>query len=306
MNNVEIMALADKLEADRKAEEDYQSDELEIIPRSELSNYKQSVLDLELQSKELDALGVQALQFTTIRTKDEANAAAAILSQIRSRKKIPGFKIDPFLDIIKRVANHVREIRDNLDAKIKGLDEPLAQKIADFDRREKAAAQKEEDEKNAVRRKEAADKAAADKREADWKAEEERQARQREINAAAKAGDVGKREAAQLKKQADEDADKIMQQNAQKAVVAATDVKDVKVKADIPRGIGLRRVTRWFWRVTDITKIPREKLYPSKQQDGTYDTAKFPAITELVNSEKNKAKAEAACPGIEVWSKETV
>lgn len=280
--------------------------EHELVPQKELSNYAKAVTELAESTEKLDGLAEQAKQYAVIGSKEDFTKAATILSEVRSMKKQGEFKIGPFVDMLNTAVKHVRQYRNDYEAKVKSIDDSLNAQLADWNRREAEAAQKEEDEKNAKLRKEAADRAAEQKRLADKQAEEDRKKKQKEIDAQARAGEIKKREAADLKKKADEEAARTKQANAQQAQVTAADVHEVRVLPDVPKVSGLRKQTYWHWKLSDITKVPREMLYPTKRDDGTYDTAKFPSITQMVSKTKDKRKAESACPGIVVWSDDRV
>lgn len=278
----------------------------ELIPTKDLSNYAQSINELAESTEKLVALGEQAKQFTSIKDKDEYKKAAAVLADVRSIKKHGEQKVGPYLDLLNQAAKHVRQYRTDYEEKVAEIEDFLVPHLAEFNRLEAEAAKKEEDAKNDQLRKEAAEKAAEAKREADKKADEERQRQLRQINTAARSGEIGKREAVNLKKKVEETTEQAKQDNSMQAKETVFNAPQVRVRPDVPHQSGLRKVTNWFWEMVDITQVPREKLYPNKDKDGKYDTAKFPKITELVKETKDKAKAEKACPGIRVWSKDRV
>lgn len=115
---------------------------------------------------------------------------------------------------------------------------------------------------------------------AEARAAEERKAREKEIAKQQREGEIGKREAKALKEQAAAD-----------ERFAASDVPEVKVQAAIPtlQGTASRRV--WKFRIVDANRIPRQFLIADEI-----------SIERMVRDAKDKAKAEAQCPGIEAWS----
>jgi hypothetical protein len=115
---------------------------------------------------------------------------------------------------------------------------------------------------------------------AEARAAEERKAREKEIAAQIRAGEIGKREAKALKEQA-----------AVAEQVAAKDVPEVKVQAAIPTLAGTASRRTWKFRIVDASRIPRNFLMPDET-----------SIGRMVRDAKDKGKAEAECPGIEVWS----
>ena len=72
-------------------------------------------------------------------------------------------------------------------------------------------------------------------------------------------------------------------------------MKDVKVKANIPTLAGTMGRIKWEFRVVDEKTLPYEYLKADEVPIGA-----------MVRRVKDKKKAEALCPGIEVWSKDAV
>jgi len=98
---------------------------------------------------------------------------------------------------------------------------------------------------------------------------EAQKAREKEVAAQLRRGEIGKREAEQLK----------------------LEVPKVTVKPSIPTISGVQSRRRWVFGIADPDKIPRQFLTPDLE-----------AIGRMVRAEKNKALAEKICPGIEVWT----
>jgi hypothetical protein len=118
------------------------------------------------------------------------------------------------------------------------------------------------------------------RKEAERKSEEERRFREREVEKARKAGEIGKREAERLKAQA-----------AEEAKAQAANVPQIEVKPAIPTLQGVASRRQWKFRIVAMNKIPLDFMIPDEQMIG-----------RMVRDAKDKAKAEATCPGIEVWS----
>lgn len=115
---------------------------------------------------------------------------------------------------------------------------------------------------------------------AEERAAEERKAREKEIAQQLRAGEIGKREAKSLKDQAAVD-----------ERMAANDVPEIKVRPAIPTLQGTVSRRNWKFKVVDEAKIPRKYLMVNNS-----------AIGDMVQGTKDKSKAEAECPGIQVWS----
>jgi hypothetical protein len=236
----------------------------------------------------------QAEALVVTNSEDYA-ATLAFLKELRTYKKAVGFEKDPGINSAKTHLDFLREDKAKHIRPLDTIDKVAAQKAAGWKENERLAAAAEERRVNEQRRRDATEKAAADRRAAEAAAEEERKRRQKVIDDARKSGEVGKREANRLAKQVAEQAarDKEAAREAEEA--AAAQVKDVKVKADIPTLAGTMARTNWKFRVVNPDLVPRAYLQPDEV-----------AIGQMVRGKKDKAKSEAECPGIEVWSKDAV
>jgi hypothetical protein len=134
-------------------------------------------------------------------------------------------------------------------------------------------------------------KADAERREAERLAKEQREAREKELEAARKAGEIGKREEARLARQAAEDEAKAKALAAKQAEETVAKAPTVTVQPNIPKVAGVKNQTYWKFRIVDATLVPRMYCIPDES-----------AIGRTVRTVKDKAKAEALIPGIEVYS----
>jgi hypothetical protein len=279
---------------------------VQVIPSGDLSKLQTALTELREEDAKLQELKLEAQAYAVISSKADSEAAAKIVADLRQRKKIGGFKINPFLAIVEQVAVTLRDYRDKHENTCKEIAEPLSRAIVAWDEQERKAALAEQDEINRKRRADAALLAEVERKAREKQAETDRKERQKEIDASRKAGDLTAKGAAKLTQQASEAAERQKEDAAQQAEKTAKDVKLVEVKPDLTKVAGLRRAVTWFFKIVDITKVPREFLYPTRRDDGSYDPAKFPVIGDHVRETKDKGKAEAACPGIVVWSETKV
>ena len=98
---------------------------------------------------------------------------------------------------------------------------------------------------------------------------EAQKAREKEVNAQLRKGEIGKREAEQMK----------------------LEVPRVTVKPSIPTISGVQSRRNWTFEIVNENLIP-ERFW----------TINAKAIGEMVRATKNKEQAEKACPGIRVFS----
>lgn len=108
----------------------------------------------------------------------------------------------------------------------------------------------------------------------------ERTAQEKHIAQQLKKGEIGKRDAENLRGIAK--ADEIFARQA---------VPQVKVAPTIPTVQGVQSRRRWTFKVVDPYKIPRAYLCPAMETIGA-----------MVREKKNAEEAEKTCPGIKVWS----
>ncbi len=162
-------------------------------------------------------------------------------------------------------------------------------KLWEEEERKKAEAEQRREQERA--RIEAARKAADERREQERIAEEERKRRQKEIEEQRKAGELKAAEARRLQKQADEDAVRQKALAAEQEKDAAANVPVIAVKPNITAVAGTASRRNWKFRIVDQNKIPRIYMMPNDVEIG-----------RMVRGTQDKAKAEAQCPGVEVWS----
>ncbi len=134
-------------------------------------------------------------------------------------------------------------------------------------------------------------KAAEERRERECLVEEERKRREKEIDTQRKAGDLKAAEAKKLQKQADEEAVRAKALAADEEKRQSANVPVVEVKANITAVAGTASRRNWKYRIKNPGAIPRAFLMPNEVEIG-----------RMVRDTKDKTKAEAECPGIEVWS----
>ena len=182
----------------------------------------------------------------------------------------------------------LRAQRDKLAGTFGVIVEDADRKRKAWEAEERRKAQLEEDRKNEELRRQQKEKADADLREANRIAAENKEKRVAEINGLLRSGQIGKREAARLLKEAEanEEADKA------NAAAAAEELKNappppVKVKPNIPTVAGVKSQLYWKFEIVDASKLPREFLMADEVKIGQY-----------VRREKEKAQI----PGVRVWN----
>lgn len=230
-----------------------------------------------------------------VKTQEDYAAVATFLVRVRNVKKQIGYLLDPGIQSAQAHANELREGKARYVRQIDDLDALASVPAEKWKREEREAAQREQNRINEERRVEAAQKADADRKAAEALAEADRKKREAEIKAAQKSGDVGKREAERLKKEAADREQRAKEQAARDAEATKQNVQEITVKPSVPTVAGIRGRVNWKFRIVDQSKHPRRFLMPDEA-----------AIGRMVREMKDKTKAEALCPGIEVWSEDAI
>jgi hypothetical protein len=253
---------------------------------------KPEVTELE---KGLAQLQSEARAVVKVSTPQEYASAGSILVAIRNYQKDVKNKLNPFVDIARRAYDAARQEMQKYLNQAQELEIVLTRPMEDFKRREREAAEAEQRRINEERRVEAARLAEEQRKADEARAKEERDKREREIKEAQKAGDLKKREAEKLRKEAEERERQQREQAARDAEAAKNSVQSVTVKPSTPTIAGLRGRVNWKFRIVDANKIPRTYLCPDEQ-----------AIGRMVRETKDKAAAEAKCGGIEVFTEDSI
>jgi regulator of protease activity HflC (stomatin/prohibitin superfamily) len=286
------------------------TDVVEVIPSTELFGLREALSELTREAEKLEDYRARATSLPAELPLTDAEVyatAGLLLNEVRASSDLAPSKINPYKAVAKRVL-------DFLDTRLKAhklcfaaLDAEIASKMAERNRREREAAEREQRRINDEKR-EAAQKRADEQRAADELASEEKYKNSRaEIRKLVASGKLSKSKADKLLQKANATEKAELRQAAADAEQTAKNVDQVKVlpnKVTIP---GQRARAPWQWRMVDITKIPRELLYPSRNAQGHWDPEKFPRIGEMVRDLKDREKAEAAAGGgIEVYQDDRV
>jgi hypothetical protein len=236
--------------------------------------------------------------------KDAATCLEAkkIQKNIRDEMKQRHFILDPFVVQAKANYDDARDERAKWIDPLEKLDETLADKVKTFEREEREAAKREEDRINAENARLAREKAEREQKEREKAAKEQREAKIKEINAALKAGDIGKREAAKMLKEAGADAEAAIQQAAADAEIAKNaPPPKVEVKPNIPTVSGVPSRRNWKFRFAPNGENILLDAFREKMELRTFVQPNEQEIGRMVRDTKDKKLAESRCPGIEVY-----
>jgi hypothetical protein len=218
--------------------------------------------------------------------------ACAIALDGRAQIKGIGFELDPGIAAAKGTLDLLRQQKQKWVDRVTPSVELAAQKAETWKRAEREAAERENHRKQGELAAAARIKAEEEKRVADAVAKLAREAREKELEAQRKAGEIGKRELARLAKQAEEDEAKARELAAKQCEETAAAVPIVRVEAAVPKVAGIKARVNWKFRIVAAHKIPREYLMPDEVRIG-----------QTVRSLK---QAGEVIPGVEAYSEDGI
>jgi hypothetical protein len=234
-------------------------------------------------------------QAIVVHDANEYQQACQVALDCRAYVKDVGFKLDPGINSALVHLNFLRNEKNRFIEPAKQIAEIAAQKAEAWKAEERRKAQVEQDRINEQRRIEAQRKAEEEKRAADAQAKLDREARERELETARKAGDIGKREEARLKKQAEEDEARQRELAAKQAVVTAANIQEVKIIPSVPKVAGIKARVNYKFEIVNPGLVKDGFLKPDEV-----------AIGVKVRGDKDPDKSMLEIGGIRVWSEDGI
>jgi hypothetical protein len=218
-----------------------------------------------------------------------------MLTKLRDYKKDVKQKLEPFVTLAYRSYQDARqEMQKYLNA-AEELDAKIAGPMADFKRQERLAAEAEERRINEERRL-YVEKAAMEQRKLDEAAAlQRRQQEMKRIAAAQKDGDIKKREAERMRKEAEERERLAKEQAARDAEAMKANVQDIKVAPAVPKFATLRGRVNYKFEVLDAGKVTRPFTKPDEV-----------AIGQKERNDKDPEKSMREIGGIRVWTEDSI
>ena len=226
-----------------------------------------------------------------VRDSESYAAACQIAVDGRAYIKRVGFELDPGIQSAKDHLDLLKNQKAKFVDPAKQIVEVAAQKAEHWKAEERRKAEQEQERINAQRRAEAARIAEEQRKRDEATAAEAKRIRDAQIEEARKAGEIGKREAAQLAKEAEEQRLAAQALAAKQAADSVAAVQDVKVKAAVPTVAGIRARVNWKFRIVDASKLPRKYLMPDEV---------------AIGQEVRSSKTETKIPGVEVYSEDSI
>lgn len=246
------------------------------------------------------ATRINALQVTDQTTY---TSALELIKEGRSYLKDVAEKLDPFIRLAKKGWDDARAEKAKWTGPAEAVLSVVETRASRWISEERAAAKKEEERLAAELKRKQAQEAETKRIEDERIAKEALKKRIQDLDFMLANKEINKREYARLLKEAGATAE------AEKAAaeVRAEEAKnapppEVKVAPNIPTLAGTRRLVVPKWRMKNIDAVPRALLYPNDINK----VENFPRITQEVKRLKDRAKVEAAIPGIEYYEDDSI
>jgi len=232
-----------------------------IVPRPNLEGVETAIAKLSIDTEKLvplkakaDALNAKgALNWTA----DDCQAAKLLELDVRNIKKAAGLLLDPYWEVVKSVSDTLGNYYKGHEGPADAIDKSLKDNVKIFETEEKRRADIEtkrlNDERLAAEQKKAAD----ERKERERLAKEAKDKKIKEIKAAHKSGEIGKREYIRMLREAGAAEEAAIEQAAADAEAQVQAVKDnpVTAKADIRAVAGVPSRTNYKAEVLDFDQL---------------------------------------------------
>jgi flagellar biosynthesis GTPase FlhF len=285
---------------------------IQIVPQIPEQELQAAIVDLQNELAKLPHLKERA---ATIVCDSPGHYAelVSLITEMQEIGKAGEVKMRPFLNISNAVTAYLHDQRRNQEREAEVAYKPHADRAAKWKREEREAAQREQDKINAENARVAREKAEAQRKADEEAAKLRRQERVKEIRAMLKRGEIGKRKAEQLLREAGatEEADKA--KAAADAEAAAQNVAPVTVLPNVPKFSGRRTSVQYFAEVThEDTLIGAYVLAVVKK-----DTARQAYLRQFIKADeqalgkearevKDSDKLNATIPGVRFWDEDKI
>ena len=241
-----------------------------------------------------NALTVDTTRFRTALDQLKAEAGAITVNSpetcltakttqrgLRNYMKDVHSALDPFVNSAKRNYEEARDQRQAWLTQAEFIDDALAAKVKDFERKEREKAVREEEERNRVKREAEAREAAEQRKAQEAAAAAKRKEDEKTIAEALKAGELKKREAERMKKEAAERERQDRELAKQDEEAAKANFVPDRVAPNIPTVAGVPSRRNYSFRIVDVNKIPRAYLCPDEKKIGQ-DVRAWKRIGEVI------------------------
>jgi hypothetical protein len=244
-----------------------------------------------------------------VKNKDQYAEVSLRVKDAKTEIKKIGYVLDPGIASAKEHYDFLRNQKQGFVSKWEAqisIGDGKAKKWLEDDERQRRQEQEREQEKV---RAAARQKADEERRAAEAQAKADREKREAEIEAARKAGEIGKREEARLAKQAVEDEAKQKEIAAKQAQETATNVPEVRVETSRPKIAGVPRTMHFYSEVTTKEKILNDYDAAVIAHDvqrqiflRRFMTIDEQEVGKYAREIKDSEKVQRQLPGVRAWN----
>lgn len=248
------------------------------------------------RSEELRQLNQKLATLTTratdLQVRDQTGCieAKTLKLDLAAYVKAVRYQTGPEIEIKKEELRNLQSQEKMLLSPAETALDVVNRRLKDWENEERRKAEEEQRRINEENRIKAQQQADAERKEREKQAEIDRKAREKEIEQQRKSGEIKAREAERLKKEAAEAAQRERDRAAADAQKVVENAQQVTVKPNIPAVAGTVSRVNWKFRMVNPKAIPAKYLVPDDV-----------AIGQMVRKTQDKEKAQAECPGIEVY-----
>jgi hypothetical protein len=235
---------------------------VEIVPRPNLAGVEVAITKLKTETEKIEPLRVRAKALMSTpaitATPAQAQEAKSLQLEIRTIGKAAALNLDPYWAVVNAARDALSQIYSGHEDPAKAIDDELKTWVKSFETEEKRRAKVEEDRREQERLKAAQEKADAERKERERLAKVEKDKKIADIKAAQKLGEIGKREAARLLREAGASEEAAIEQaaaDAEAAVEAAKNAPREQVKPDLRPMAGVPSRTNYKAQVTDANLL---------------------------------------------------
>lgn len=228
-----------------------------------------------------------------VHTQEDYVLACQVALDGRTYIKKVGYELDPGINSAKEHLDLLKNQKAKFVEPAKVIVEVAAQKAEHWKAEERRKAAAEEERINAERRQIAAREAEDKRKQDEAQALAAKIRRQGEIEEAKEFGEIGKREAAKLEKQAEEDRQKAIELARKQEAEANANVQSVRVAPAVPKVAGIRGRVNYKFRIVDEKRLPRKFLMADEVAIGTF-----------IRGEKQLGLL--IIPGVEVYAEDSI
>ncbi len=279
----------------------------EIIPSLELPGLPVALGEMDTLQTHIEGIGSQ-IRAMSIDKREDYEKMADLVTKLKSADKSGVSTMSPLKNAVNKVRDFLLTRERKLANRIEEFRGIANAKMGEWTRKEQLAAKAEQERINAEARKKAEAEAAAKLKQEQEEAAKRKKDAIAEIKRRLKAGEIGKREAAKLLKEAGD----TEQADILRAEAEATEIKEnpqtIKVESQVPTVAGIQKRVNYRAECTDTGAFLKEFARRYAKGDISllpYVTVDQQAIGKFARDTKDSKKVAESLPYVKAWEDRT-